>query len=66
MRRHAEDLVILAGAAPGRGWRNPVPVVDVVRGAISEVEDYKRVDIDAIASASVQGRAVGDIIHLLA
>ena len=48
MRRHAEDLVILAGAAPGRGWRNPVPVIDVVRGAISEVEDYKRVDIRSV------------------
>jgi hypothetical protein len=66
MRRHAEDLVILAGAAPGRGWRNPVPVIDVVRGAISEVEDYKRVDIRSVESASVLGRAVGDVIHLLA
>ncbi|MEU4560313.1 nitrate- and nitrite sensing domain-containing protein [Actinoplanes sp. NPDC023936] len=66
MRRHAEDLVILAGAAPGRGWRNPVPIIDVVRGAISEVEDYKRVDIRAITSSAVLGRAVGDVIHLLA
>ncbi|MEV4278022.1 nitrate- and nitrite sensing domain-containing protein [Actinoplanes xinjiangensis] len=66
MRRHAEDLVILAGAAPGRGWRNPVPVIDVVRGAISEVEDYKRVDIRTIASSSLVGRSVGDVIHLLA
>jgi signal transduction histidine kinase len=66
MRRHAEDLVILAGAAPGRGWRNPVPVIDVVRGAISEVEDYKRIDIRAIESSAVLGRAVGDVIHLLA
>ncbi|WP_236048196.1 sensor histidine kinase [Paractinoplanes ovalisporus] len=66
MRRHAEDLVILAGAAPGRGWRNPVPVIDVVRGAISEVEDYKRIDIRSIEGASVLGRAVGDVIHLLA
>ncbi|MEU4158055.1 nitrate- and nitrite sensing domain-containing protein [Actinoplanes sp. NPDC026670] len=66
MRRHAEDLVILAGAAPGRGWRNPVPVIDVVRGAISEVEDYKRVDIRTIASSALVGRSVGDVIHLLA
>jgi signal transduction histidine kinase len=66
MRRHAEDLVILAGAAPGRGWRNPVPVIDVVRGAISEVEDYKRVDIRSIEQSAVLGRAVGDVIHLLA
>jgi signal transduction histidine kinase len=66
MRRHAEDLVILAGSAPGRGWRNPVPVIDVIRGAISEVEDYKRIDIRSIESAAILGRAVGDIIHLLA
>ncbi|GIF09248.1 histidine kinase [Actinoplanes siamensis] len=66
MRRHAEDLVILAGAAPGRGWRNPVPVIDVIRGAISEVEDYKRVDIRTVASAALLGRSVGDVIHLLA
>ena len=66
MRRHAEDLVILAGAAPGRGWRNPVPVIDVVRGAISEVEDYKRVDIRSVEASAVLGRAVGDVIHLLA
>jgi len=66
MRRHAEDLVILAGAAPGRGWRNPVPVIDVIRGAISEVEDYKRIDVRSIETSAILGRAVGDVIHLLA
>ncbi|MEV6632366.1 nitrate- and nitrite sensing domain-containing protein [Actinoplanes sp. NPDC051470] len=66
MRRHAEDLVILTGAVPGRGWRQPVAVIDVIRGAISEVEDYKRVDITTVAGAAVVGRAVGDVIHLLA
>lgn len=66
LRRHAEDLVILAGAAPGRGWRNPVAMIDVVRGAISEVESYDRVDIVETQPAAVLGRAVGDVIHLLA
>jgi hypothetical protein len=66
MRRHAEDLVILAGAAPGRGWRNPVSTIDVMRGAISEVEDYARVDVAAVEPASILGPAVGDVIHLLA
>jgi signal transduction histidine kinase len=66
MRRHAEDLVILTGAVPGRGWRQPVPMIDVVRGAISEVEDYKRIDITTISESAVIGRAVGDVIHLLA
>ncbi len=66
LRRHAEDLVILAGAAPGRGWRNPVAAVDVIRGAISEVESYDRVDVGDVQPAGVLGRAVGDVIHLLA
>ncbi|MDG4805873.1 nitrate- and nitrite sensing domain-containing protein [Micromonospora sp. WMMD1120] len=66
LRRHAEDLVILAGSAPGRGWRNPVAMVDLIRGAISEVEAYERVDITTVQPAGVLGRAVGDIIHLLA
>ncbi|MBE1484686.1 HAMP domain-containing protein [Plantactinospora soyae] len=66
MRRHAEDLVVLAGAAPGRGWRNPVSMVDVIRGAISEVEDYARVDLVSVPPAATAGRAVGDVIHLLA
>jgi signal transduction histidine kinase len=66
MRRHAEDLVILAGSVPGRGWRNPVPVVDVLRGAVSEVEDYARVSIRPLPEVALEGRAVGDVIHLLA
>ncbi|MFI7021887.1 nitrate- and nitrite sensing domain-containing protein [Micromonospora sp. NPDC049900] len=66
LRRHAEDLVILAGAAPGRGWRNPVAMVDLIRGAISEVESYDRVDIVNVQAAGTVGRVVGDVIHLLA
>ncbi len=66
MRRHAEALVILAGAAPGRGWRHPVPVIDVVRGATSEIEDYQRVTIDRLPEMKILGRAVGDLIHLMA
>ena len=45
MRRHAEGLIILSGSTPGRGWRDPVPVIDVLRAAIAEVEDYVRVDV---------------------
>ncbi|WP_433604362.1 sensor histidine kinase [Dactylosporangium sp. CA-139114] len=66
MRRHAEDLVILAGSTPGRGWRHPVPVIDVVRGAVSEVEDYARVQAVSVGAGAVAGRAVGDVMHLLA
>jgi len=66
MRRHAEGLIILSGAMPGRAWSNPVPVIDVIRGAIAEVEDYKRVAVVTTSEDMVAGSAVADMIHLLA
>lgn len=66
MRRHAEDLIILSGSQPGRQWRRPVPMVDVVRGAVGEVENYARVTILPIQPAALAGRVVADVIHLLA
>ncbi|OLT33541.1 hypothetical protein BJF79_34610 [Actinomadura sp. CNU-125] len=66
MRRHAEGLVILAGKTAGRGWRRPVPLVDVVRGAVAEVEDYPRVRVQPLPRVALLGSAVADIVHLLA
>ncbi|GAA3217743.1 sensor histidine kinase [Actinocorallia longicatena] len=66
MRRHAEGLVILSGKSPGRGWRQPVPLMDVVRGAASEVEDYARVRVAPMPRKALMGPAVADVIHLLA
>ncbi len=66
MRRHAEGLIILSGEAPGRGWRNPVPVVDVLRAAVAEVEDYTRVSVLTRSTDALIGTAVADVIHLLA
>jgi signal transduction histidine kinase len=66
MRRHAEGLIILSGATPGRGWRDPVPVVDVLRAALAEVEDYVRVDVVSETRDLVEGNAVNDVIHLVA
>lgn len=66
MRRHAEDLVILAGAVPGRGWRNPVALHDVLRSAVSEVEEYTRVTLIPLPELALLGRAVSDVVHLLA
>jgi signal transduction histidine kinase len=66
MRRHAEGLVILSGAPPGRAWSSPVRMVDVMRGAIAEVEDYARVSVATRSQAALSGSAVADVIHLLA
>jgi signal transduction histidine kinase len=66
MRRHAEGLIVLSGAPSGRRWRDPVPLVEVLRGAIGEVEDYTRVDLVASADGLIAGGAVADVTHLLA
>ncbi|WP_405090362.1 nitrate- and nitrite sensing domain-containing protein [Micromonospora sp. NBC_01392] len=66
MRRNAENLIVLSGSTPGRAWRRSVPMVDVVRGAVAEVEDYTRVTVRPLGAVSLTGRAVGDVIHLLA
>jgi signal transduction histidine kinase len=66
MRRHAEGLIILSGAPPGRSWSTPVKLIDVMRGAVAEVEDYARVTATTQARAALSGSAVTDVIHLLA
>jgi signal transduction histidine kinase len=66
MRRYAEGLIILSGAVPGRGWRDPVPVVDILRAAVAEVEEYVRVDVTSESDDLVAGNAVSDVIHLIA
>ncbi|WP_431895147.1 nitrate- and nitrite sensing domain-containing protein [Nonomuraea sp. bgisy101] len=66
MRRNAENLIVLSGSSPGRTWRRSVPMLDVVRGALAEVEDYTRVQLRPLGEATLAGRAVGDVVHLLA
>ncbi|WP_240972788.1 sensor histidine kinase [Nonomuraea composti] len=66
MRRHAEGLIILSGATPGRGWSRPVPLLDVARGAAAEVEDYQRVVVEPMSGQRLAGAVVGDVIHLIA
>jgi signal transduction histidine kinase len=66
MRRHAEGLIILSGAAPGRAWRNPVRLVDVLRAAVAEVEDYTRVSVATMTQAALTGPVVADVIHMIA
>lgn len=66
MRRHGENLLVLAGEEPGRRWGKPIPLVDVLRAAISEVEQYERVELRGLPGVSLAGRAVNDMVHLVA
>jgi signal transduction histidine kinase len=66
MRRNSENLLVLAGQEPARRWSQPVPLLDVTRASLSEVENYERVAMNVPGGVSIVGQAVNDVIHLLA
>jgi signal transduction histidine kinase len=66
MRRNGENLLVLAGEEPGRQWNQPIPLVDVLRAAASEVEAYERIELVGIPETEIHGSAVTDLVHLLA
>jgi signal transduction histidine kinase len=66
MRRNSESLLVLANAEPKRRRVKATEIDDVVRAAIGEVEDYRRIEIEALESLQVKGNVVADVSHLLA
>ncbi|MFF3553535.1 nitrate- and nitrite sensing domain-containing protein [Streptomyces tsukubensis] len=66
MRRNGENLLVLAGEEPGRRWNQPVPLVDVLRAASSEVESYERIELSGVPETDIHGQSVTDLVHLLA
>ena len=66
MRRNSENLLVLAGTDLAKRNVAPVPLVDVLRAAVSEIEQYQRIVVQAPPQATVVGRATSDVIHLLA
>jgi signal transduction histidine kinase len=66
MRRNSENLLVLAGHDATRRWNQPVSLVDVLRAAVSEIEQYERVTLNVQPGIAVRGHAVNDVVHLLA
>ncbi|MER7100621.1 nitrate- and nitrite sensing domain-containing protein [Streptomyces humidus] len=66
VRRNGENLLVLGGEKPAQAWDQPLPLVDVVRAASSEVEQYERIQFSGLPEVQIQGRAVTDLVHLLA
>ncbi|MCB5179424.1 sensor histidine kinase, partial [Streptomyces antimicrobicus] len=66
IRRHAENLAVLGGAASRRQWTRPIDLSEVLRSAVAEVEQYTRVKVVPPAGGTVRGHAVADVVHLLA
>ena len=65
MRRNSENLLVLAGHELSRRWSEPVALVDVLRAAVSEIEQYERVIPNMQPGISVRGQAVNDVVHLM-
>jgi len=66
MRRNSENLLVLAGHEAPRKWTKPVPLVDVLRAAISEIEQYERITLNVQSALVIAGRAASDVVHLVA
>ncbi|MBT2451292.1 sensor histidine kinase [Streptomyces sp. ISL-43] len=66
IRRHAENLAVLGGAASRRQWTRPIDLSEVLRSSVAEVEQYTRVKVVPPAGGTVRGHAVADVVHLLA
>jgi len=65
MHRHSENLLILVGHEPSSNWNQPVALANLIRAAVSEVEEYQRVSVNAQPDVAVVGPAVNDVVHLL-
>ena len=66
LRRYEENLVILGGGQTQRRWRKPVPLLNVLRSAQGEVQDYRRIRIETESRVWISERAVGPLVHVLA
>ena len=66
MRRNSENLLVLADHDISRFWNQPLALVDVLRAALSEIEQYERITLNVEPGIAVRGQAVSDVVHLAA
>jgi len=66
MHRNSQNLLVVAGHEVPSDWNQPIALVNVMRAAVSEIEDYERVSLNAQPDIAVCGPVVNDLVHLLA
>jgi signal transduction histidine kinase len=66
MRRNSENLLVLAGHEAPRKWTQPVALIDVLRAAVSEIEQYERITLNVQSGLVIAGKAASDVVHLVA
>ena len=65
MHRYSGNLLILIGHEPSGSWNQPIALGNIIRAAVSELEEYQRVSVSAQPDVAVVGPAVNDVVHLL-
>jgi len=66
MHRDSQNLLVLAGHELPSSWNQPMVLMNVIRAAVSEIEEYERVTVHALPDIALAGPAVNDTVHLLA
>jgi signal transduction histidine kinase len=66
LRRNGESLLVLSGAGLAKSVPKPVPAADVIGAAVSEIEQYARIEVGIVPDVAVQGRTIHDLVHVLA
>ncbi|MFJ9040608.1 ATP-binding protein [Streptomyces sp. NPDC102406] len=64
--RLADSVTVLGNARPGRQWPQPVRLYSVLRGAMSRILEYPRIDLHAICDVAIRGVSVEPLIHACA
>lgn len=64
--RLADSISVLGGGRPGRQWPQPVALYSVLRGAMSRILEYRRIDLKSIAKVNIKGISVEPVIHAVA
>jgi signal transduction histidine kinase len=66
LRRNAENLLVVAGSRSDSTIAAPTPLATVVRSALAEIEDYRRVDLGVLYDVTVAAQLVPDLVLVFA
>ncbi|MGP3980431.1 nitrate- and nitrite sensing domain-containing protein [Streptomyces sp. KR80] len=66
LRRNAENLLVVAGAKDENRIAAPAPLAMVLRSALAEIEDYRRVNLHTLHEGTVAGPLVSDLVLVFA
>ncbi|MEU8030215.1 ATP-binding protein [Streptomyces sp. NPDC049099] len=64
--RLADTIAVLGGGRPGRQWPLPVSLYSTLRGAMSRILEYRRIQLNSIVNINIKGTAVEPVIHAAA